>query len=251
LDIKGVDLVVNYDLPDDPEGYVHRIGRTGRAGTSGKAFGLVSDRDVEALQRIEEYLKEKVKIGWMEETDLVKEFKPLPTDDGNSGDRGGFKPRQQGGQGGGRNFNNRNGPRPQANQGGNRNFNNNRNGPRPNNNEGSHGQVADSRDAGSPQQHRDRRLGRHGHNRTEQSNQNGQQQKPNFRSSHHKGFKNSDARPGQNRNGQNQNRNAHNPRHQQHAQTLNRRPLKPKDQAGGSEEGLIKKVKGFFSRLFR
>jgi len=77
LDIKGVDLVVNFDLPDDPEGYVHRIGRTGRAGGSGRAIGLVSDRDVEALMRVETYLKEKLKVGWMEETELIKDFKPF------------------------------------------------------------------------------------------------------------------------------------------------------------------------------
>jgi ATP-dependent RNA helicase RhlB len=78
LDIKGVDLVINYELPDDCEGYVHRIGRTGRAGTSGKAVGLVSDRDVDALQRIENYLKEKVKIGWFEDSEILKEFQPFP-----------------------------------------------------------------------------------------------------------------------------------------------------------------------------
>ncbi len=76
LDIRGVDLVINYELPDDPENYVHRIGRTGRAGAEGRAFSLVSDRDVEALQRIESYLGHKVTIGWVDEADVVKEFKP-------------------------------------------------------------------------------------------------------------------------------------------------------------------------------
>lgn len=81
LDIKGVDLVINFELPDDPEGYVHRIGRTGRAGTLGKAVGLVGDKDVDALQRIEGYLKEKIKTGWFEDTDLIREFKPFPAFD--------------------------------------------------------------------------------------------------------------------------------------------------------------------------
>lgn len=77
LDIKGVDLVINYDLPDDAENYVHRIGRTGRAGEKGMALSLVSDQDVMALSRIEGYLKQKITIGWIEDADLVKDFKPL------------------------------------------------------------------------------------------------------------------------------------------------------------------------------
>jgi len=80
LDIKGVDLVINFELPDDPENYVHRIGRTGRAGATGTAISIVSDRDVEALQRIESFLGHKIEIGWMEDTDLAKDFKPFPRD---------------------------------------------------------------------------------------------------------------------------------------------------------------------------
>jgi superfamily II DNA/RNA helicase len=81
LDILGVDLVINFELPDDPENYVHRIGRTGRAGATGQAFSLVSDRDVDALQRIEDYLKHKVEALWLDDSELVKEFEPLPRDE--------------------------------------------------------------------------------------------------------------------------------------------------------------------------
>lgn len=77
LDIKNVDLVINLELPDDPENYVHRIGRTGRAGAAGKAFSLVSDRDVDALVRIEEYLKHKLEVAWLEDAELVKDFKAM------------------------------------------------------------------------------------------------------------------------------------------------------------------------------
>lgn len=80
LDIKGVDLVINYDLPDDSENYIHRIGRTGRAGTKGRAFSLVSDRDVMALGRIEDYLKQKVDIGWLDEADILQDFSPMLDD---------------------------------------------------------------------------------------------------------------------------------------------------------------------------
>lgn len=81
LDILGVDLVLNYELPDDPENYVHRIGRTGRAGQTGTAYSLVSDRDVDALQRIEEYLKHKLETEWLDDADLVKEFSPFPREE--------------------------------------------------------------------------------------------------------------------------------------------------------------------------
>lgn len=81
LDIKGVDLVVNFELPNDAESYVHRIGRTGRAGAEGRAFSLVCDRDVESLSRVEEYLKHKVEIGFVETADLVTDFKPFSNSD--------------------------------------------------------------------------------------------------------------------------------------------------------------------------
>ncbi len=43
LNMKDIDLVINYDVPQDPESYVHRIGRTARAGKSGKAIMFVSE----------------------------------------------------------------------------------------------------------------------------------------------------------------------------------------------------------------
>ena len=96
LDIKGVDMVVNFELPDDPENYVHRIGRTGRAGAKGIAFSLVSDRDVDALSRVEGYLKHKLATDYLDEQQLVKEFKAMPSDRGSRG------PRDGGGRGGDR-----------------------------------------------------------------------------------------------------------------------------------------------------
>lgn len=77
LDIKGVDLVINYELPNDAESYVHRIGRTGRAGTEGIAWSMVGEKDVESLERIQSYLKHKLPVGWVEDTELLKEFKPM------------------------------------------------------------------------------------------------------------------------------------------------------------------------------
>jgi ATP-dependent RNA helicase RhlB len=56
LHIDGVTHVINYDLPFDAEDYVHRIGRTARAGASGKAFSLACEEYVEGLEAIEKYI---------------------------------------------------------------------------------------------------------------------------------------------------------------------------------------------------
>ena len=56
LDIKDINLVINYDLPQDPSNYIHRIGRTGRAGTSGRAISFCGFSDCENLEAIEQVL---------------------------------------------------------------------------------------------------------------------------------------------------------------------------------------------------
>ena len=62
IDIDEVALVVNFDVPREPESYVHRIGRTGRAGDSGEALTLVSPRDRRAFSAIESVLKIKIPV---------------------------------------------------------------------------------------------------------------------------------------------------------------------------------------------
>jgi ATP-dependent RNA helicase DeaD len=61
LDIDEIDIVINYDLPQDPEDYVHRIGRTGRAGRSGRAVSFVFGRDLHRLESIERYTRQPVR----------------------------------------------------------------------------------------------------------------------------------------------------------------------------------------------
>ncbi|WWC71981.1 ATP-dependent rRNA helicase RRP3 [Kwoniella pini CBS 10737] len=61
LDIPLVDLVINYDMPTNSKDYVHRVGRTARAGRSGKSITLVTQYDVEILQRIESHIGKKMK----------------------------------------------------------------------------------------------------------------------------------------------------------------------------------------------
>jgi ATP-dependent RNA helicase DDX47/RRP3 len=60
LDIPAVDVVLNYDLPSDSKTYIHRIGRTARAGKSGHAISFVTQYDVEIWQRIEAALNRKL-----------------------------------------------------------------------------------------------------------------------------------------------------------------------------------------------
>jgi ATP-dependent RNA helicase RhlB len=60
LDIEGLAMVLNYDLPVESENYVHRIGRTARAGKTGKAITLASEQDVYELPDIEKYIGKKI-----------------------------------------------------------------------------------------------------------------------------------------------------------------------------------------------
>ncbi|MCP5386560.1 MAG: DEAD/DEAH box helicase [Novosphingobium sp.] len=62
LDIKGVSHVFNFDTPWHPDDYVHRIGRTGRAGATGRAFTLVGKEDAEAIENVEKLTGGKVPV---------------------------------------------------------------------------------------------------------------------------------------------------------------------------------------------
>lgn len=76
LHIEGVSAVFNYDLPQDREAYVHRIGRTARAGAAGKAFSLADEEYVMSLEEIEEYIGQKIPVEWPED-DLFVQPKPV------------------------------------------------------------------------------------------------------------------------------------------------------------------------------
>src|SRR3982751_5418452 len=60
LDVKGVSHVINYDVPWQPDDYIHRIGRTGRAGLKGIAITLATREDAEAVERIEKLIGHKI-----------------------------------------------------------------------------------------------------------------------------------------------------------------------------------------------
>ena len=96
IDIDDIQLVLNYDVPHDAEDYVHRIGRTARAGAEGQAITLVSEKDQPQFRSIEKFLEKDI-----EKRPVPSELGDAPAyrTDGKSGGRGG---RRNGGRRGGK-----------------------------------------------------------------------------------------------------------------------------------------------------
>ena len=67
IHVEDIDLVINYDIPQDPEDYVHRIGRTGRLGKSGRSITLACETYVYHLEAVEAFIGEKIKVEWAED----------------------------------------------------------------------------------------------------------------------------------------------------------------------------------------
>ena len=76
LHIEGVSHVFNWDLPQDQEDYVHRIGRTARMGAEGKAISLVDEATALMLEPIEKFINQKIPVGWAEDDLFLPEIKP-------------------------------------------------------------------------------------------------------------------------------------------------------------------------------
>jgi ATP-dependent RNA helicase RhlE len=60
IDVEGIDLVINFDVPPDPEDYIHRIGRTARAATTGTAITFINQLDQRKFFRIESLIGKEV-----------------------------------------------------------------------------------------------------------------------------------------------------------------------------------------------
>ena len=60
IDVKEINMVINYDAPSDPEDYVHRIGRTARANTKGEAVTLINEKDIPKIWRIEQLIESSI-----------------------------------------------------------------------------------------------------------------------------------------------------------------------------------------------
>jgi ATP-dependent RNA helicase RhlB len=76
LHIEGVSHVVNWDLPQDAEDYVHRIGRTARAGAAGKAISLADEAGALDLEPIEKFIGQKIPVEWAGDELYLSEIKP-------------------------------------------------------------------------------------------------------------------------------------------------------------------------------
>lgn len=109
IDVDDLAMVVNYDLPNESENYVHRIGRTARAGKSGKAYTFCSEQDVYNLVPIERYLGYSISSSVAYEDMMVEDKSAsiyIRTGDYGEDERGGGRGRREGsrgrGDGGGR-----------------------------------------------------------------------------------------------------------------------------------------------------
>ena len=90
IDIDDIAMVVNYDVPREAEDYVHRIGRTARANTDGKAVTFVSERDQQRWAQIESFLGTEIRREEVpSELGEAPEFRPRRRDGGKGGHRGG------------------------------------------------------------------------------------------------------------------------------------------------------------------
>ncbi|EPZ35848.1 P-loop containing nucleoside triphosphate hydrolase protein [Rozella allomycis CSF55] len=77
LDIPKVQVVINYDIPNDPVDYIHRIGRTARAGRGGLAISLVSEMDISLLKSIEQKTKKQLNEVQVEERNVLSLIKKV------------------------------------------------------------------------------------------------------------------------------------------------------------------------------
>ena len=78
LHIEGVTHVINFDLPQDPQDYVHRIGRTARAGAGGRAISLACEEYVHTLPDIEEFIRQKLPVIPITEDMIVTGYRKTP-----------------------------------------------------------------------------------------------------------------------------------------------------------------------------
>src|SRR5436309_1025245 len=108
LHIEAVTHVVNWDLPDDAEDYVHRIGRTARAGAGGKAISVVDEASALRIEAIEKFIGQQIHVEWADDDVFVSEIMPTAEERRRyaeerrsrlAGRREGFRPGRRGDRG--------------------------------------------------------------------------------------------------------------------------------------------------------
>ena len=77
LDIPTVSLVVNYDVPRNPKDYVHRVGRTARAGRGGLAYSMVTQYDVKLLKAVESFIGQQLEKLSLDEDVVLEDYTSL------------------------------------------------------------------------------------------------------------------------------------------------------------------------------
>ena len=98
IDVKGIELVINYDVPEFAEDYVHRIGRTGRAGQVGRAITFVAPDQSHKIRHIERLIRTALKVSKLPE--LPPDRAPLPGQGFERPARGGYRGGNSGNRGG-------------------------------------------------------------------------------------------------------------------------------------------------------
>ncbi len=101
IDVNDLAMVINFDLPNEAENYVHRIGRTARAGKSGKAYTFCSEQDVYSLVPIERYIEKSIPARVAVEEDLGEDKSAgtyIKTGNWREDDRGGSRDGRKGGR---------------------------------------------------------------------------------------------------------------------------------------------------------
>ena len=93
IDVEGVSHVVNYDIPNEPDVYIHRVGRTARAQRSGDAYSLVSPQEDDDFSRIEQRLGVTIRRASIPGFDYNAPAPPIPTGGRGPGERGGGRGR--------------------------------------------------------------------------------------------------------------------------------------------------------------
>jgi ATP-dependent RNA helicase RhlE len=90
IDVTGIDLVINYDAPQDPEDYIHRIGRTARAATKGTAITLVNPKDKRRLANIEKLIERQI-----DRIPLPEHLGAAPVEEPSDGEKKSYPPKKK------------------------------------------------------------------------------------------------------------------------------------------------------------